>query len=256
MRPALLRVSNWSVTMRAIFIILSMLLVVGCSIEPQRKVISVESVKLNEKFYSDFRQDIQNGNKSEFYLSSYGGVPSVAISVGEYIEQHSIQLHIIGECLSACAEIILPYANGMIKMRGEPLIGFHWGPFMNKALLEKYGYSQDRKNCRWENVKQLETVYNKSSLNPSFWIETFDRLVLIDFKEIEKNGACPWHSKSFENHMWLPNSNQLKHLWGVEYDGLVCADNVEGCKNKIDRRWIKGTRIVIGDEIYVSQGST
>ena len=141
-------------------------------------------------------------------------------------------------------------------MKERPLIGFHWGPFMNKALLEKYAVFETRKLCRWKNVSTLLPIYDRSKLHSGFWKETFDRLVLEDYKvdNNKRRSSCPWHKKKFKNHMWLPTSKQMQELLGLEYRGQVCADDFEKCKKKIDARWIKGTRIVVGDKVYISQG--
>lgn len=198
---------------------------------------------------------IQKSEISEFQvikLNSNGGKPSISLMIAEILEEKKVSLVIDSECSSACSEIILASGNNIV-FHNSPIVGFHWGPQMNKHLLERSA-GHDLEQCSWENVVAIEKLYARKGLNANFWRETLTKLKLTNYAVDYKEAECPWHSKTFENHIWLPSSEQLRNNLKLSFLGSVCADNYDQCTRRADKRWKKGTRIVIGDEVYVSKG--
>ena len=119
-----------------------------------------------------------------------------------------------------------------------------------EQISERFKY--DVSNC-FSSLKQQTDTLSKKKLNYKFWRDVEKRLKLIKF-QITDSSRCPGKIREFQNHMWLPTSTQLRELWGLQFDGSVCSDDYNRCTKRVDRRWRNGTRIVIGDEVYVSKG--
>lgn len=184
-------------------------------------------------------------------FNSGGGKTSIALRYADIIKSKKVNLLITKECLSNCAELILPAANA-IFFKEFPLIGFHGNDISYRYYVSNYAI-KDKENCNWIYAREQEELLKLKSLKIDFWKLQMDKLKpKIDF--LYSAEECPWRVYNFTNHIWLPDSEQLKNLWGLQFEGQVCSDNIEKCKKRIDRRWKKNTRIVLGDKIYVSKG--
>jgi len=184
-------------------------------------------------------------------FNSSGGETSAALKISDFIQENDFTIQIDLECLSGCAEVILPSAS-KLEFFDEPFIGFHQSILSYKNNIETLA-KQDTQFCRWGYANKSLELLNKKNLNIDFWQETMKRLK----PEVEftyEYRTCPMDIYNFENDWWFPTSKQLKNLWGLEFRGSVCADNYKACAFKIDQRWKKGTRIVIGDKVYTSKG--
>lgn len=219
----------------------------GCSNSNQLQL----SGRIDEEMFNKFEKLNKPGK--QIVLSSGGGETILSYKIARNIELNENIVVIKGECLSACAEDILAAAKGVI-FKSEPLIGFHWNSYMNRAQMIRYG--GDVSLCTSKGIDNQKYLYDLKKLNLDFWKEIERRLVLERFQVVPKTNACPWKHREFKNRMWLPTSDQLKNLWGLQFDGSVCADNIEYCQKKIDGRWKAGSRIVVGDEVYVSKGQS
>ncbi len=193
----------------------------------------------------------KNAPGKRIIISSGGGSTKVAFEAARNIIRNENTVIVQGVCLSACAEDILPSAK-TIKFLDNPMIGFHWNSFMNRSQFIRYG--GDVTYCSSVSIDNQKYLYGLAQLNQDFWKETEKRLVLEHYEIFPVTGACPLKIRRFKNYMWLPTSKQLKKLWGLEFSGRVCSDNIRACVRKVDRRWEKGTRIVIGDKVYISKG--
>lgn len=186
-------------------------------------------------------------------LNSGGGLPQDALKISDIMLRNKTGVIINRACLSACAETILPSAT-IVEFQNTPIIGFHWNSTMNFDMLRRYG--GDLRLCDLTTVERQKSLLSTKGMNVDFWKETEKRLVLEHYEIVPRGYACPWKRREFKNHMWLPTSEQLRNLWGLEFKGSVCADDFQRCTWKIDRRWKKGTRIVVGDEVYISRGQS
>ncbi len=189
--------------------------------------------------------------KTPLKLSSRGGYTSSSLKVAMKIKANAIHMIVDNECTSNCAEILLPFAD-KITFEKQPIIGLHGNDFSYRHYVSELA-SKNRNFCNWSYSYQIENQLISKSMRTDFWKEQMKRLKpSVEFKY--DNQSCPWRLYNFENHMWLPTSQQLRKLWGLKFSGSVCADDFEKCTSRINQRWRKGTRIVIGDEVYVSKG--
>ena len=111
----------------------------------------------------------------------------------------------------------------------------------------------DMSHCHFDLTTQKKLI-EKRKLNAGFWKEIEIRLKLTKFQLVDKTGeSCPWKVREFDNQMWFPTSQQLRKLWGLRFNGAVCADDFEECTKKIDKYWAKGDRVIVGDDVYVAR---
>jgi len=184
-------------------------------------------------------------------IRSSGGDTDEASNLGIFLTKKNLSVEVHDFCHSACAEFILPAANKVVFL-DNPLVGFHWNPMMD--YYQYLNSETDISSCTFNSLENQKALLINRNLNLQFWRETEKRLKLTQFKLIDVGEDCPWKIRKFKNQFWLPTSEQLKSLWGLKFDGALCADDFERCKTKVDDHWSKGKRIVIGDEVYVSKG--
>lgn len=210
-------------------------------------------IKLSGRIDSQMYQklDPEKSANKDIIISSGGGETDYAFKIAQRIIENQNGIVVKDYCISACAEDILPAAKS-ISFRKRPIIGFHRNSFMNRAQMIRYG--GDVSNCSNKGIKNQQYLHELRGLNTEFWKETEKRLSLVSYQVVPKGKSCPWKRRKFRNYMWLPTSKQLRELWGLKFQGEVCADEIAFCRRRIDARWKKGTRIVLGDEIYISKG--
>ena len=204
---------------------------------------------INDDFIS-FLNELDRG-EDRIFVTSSGGKANAAYLSAKIIYNRKIKITVQIECFSACAEDIIT-ATQELTLYNSPMIGFHWNSFMNFDQLERFGGNVQL--CDTSSRDRQFEIYAMNSLNTEFWKETEERLVLKDYKLIKFTTRCAKKNREFENRMWLPNSAQLKNLLGLEFTGNVCSDSFEYCSKKVDKRWAKGERIIIGDRVHVSKG--
>lgn len=192
-----------------------------------------------------------NASNKTLIIDSFGGNVSFANKIALNIHKNQNNIIVKSRCYSACAEDLLPAAK-TINFQNSPLIGFHWNSFMNRSQMLRYG--GDVSLCSNDSIEKQRYIYNLRGLNEDFWRETEKRLVLVSYEVVDKPNACPWKKRKFENIMWFPTSNQLRSLWGLEFTGSVCADDLKKCKIKVDRLMRKDMNVVIGDVTYSVKG--
>lgn len=216
---------------------------IGCS----------KSVNINGRIDKTLHASLMKKDLRGFTLkvNSHGGEVKYAALIAKKLSKENVSVSINKQCISACVEFFLPAAS-TIDFKGEPLIGIHWGSVLNFRQMERYGGQINK--CDLTNLRIQEGLFRGKGLNLDFWLETEKRLIVSRYEIIKKGTECPWKVREFENYMWLPNSQQLKTLWGLKFNGKVCSDNPSRCKKRIDRWWKKGTKLVIGDDVYISRG--
>jgi len=183
-------------------------------------------------------------------IQSSGGDTRDAARLGAYLLTKNLSIDVHDYCHSACAEFILPAAD-TITFTNKPLVGFHWSPIMDYHQYVRAG--ADMSICHFDSLADQRKLIKTRKLNAEFWKQTETHLNLTKYKLVGKGEACPWKIREFKNKMWLPTSQQLRELWDLKFEGAVCADNFEECKTKIDGNWTKGSRIVVGDVVYISK---
>jgi|GEM_PF-3492454 len=186
----------------------------------------------------------------ELRLASGGGDPDFGEEAAKVIRQKKISLHITGICLSSCAEYLIPAAE---SLRFEnALIGFHQNPIiideLNKMHSEVY-----KPVCDYgDNLEYISRVYNSYPRN-NIPTSTLERLG-ISGVEIEVKSNCNQIGFRFVHQFWFPTSEQLRDVFGFEFAGDVCADNIKCYTKVIDSLFPEKASVLVGDDIYFSNG--
>lgn len=209
-------------------------------------------VIINRANLSNLFESIQTANdlRQPLVFNSYGGMTSIALVLAWEING-KVDIIINDECISNCAELILPAAQ-KLYFHENPIIGFHGNISSYRSFVESR-FKGNTSFCNWNYEERFQELLQTNKVNLHFWGEQMKRLNPKVTFEV-RQGDCPKIQYNFENHMWLPTSEQLMKLFNLEFKGVVCADNPRKCKKRIDDRWAQGTRIVIGDIVYVSRG--
>lgn len=190
-------------------------------------------------------------------INSVGGDSIVALDIAEIVRER--QFHVIidgkwGICASGCAEYILAAASSL-KFRNEPLIGFHQNPQIIYHLLEN-SLPDESIHCDSlkSQISETKVLYSSKNLNSDFWKQTLKKIDLEFFNPTKIGTMCPAANWKFRNELWFPTSVQLKEILGLQFEGEVCADNLETCVPKIDKTWPAGVAFAVGDRTYISKG--
>lgn len=190
-------------------------------------------------------------SKSEKYgrltIGSPGGETRAALQISNIIEERHLSVTVVELCLSACAEYILPAARE-ITLENNPLIGFHWNPIMLEELLHQNA-NKDLEYCTRIGADDLRKLLNRRQKPSDAWRETLQRIKLREYKVDYKDGECPWSYRDFENKFWFPKSSQLNDIFGLEFNGSLCADDPSCYLEKLSYMYrLKGGRFVVGEE--------
>lgn len=241
------------------FLLVSLIACYGCTAESekvQNKPNFYYSGLIDDRFIRDL-QTLPNEPIS-LYIASNGGKSSKGLEASKIILQKNINLVIDGDfgiCASGCAEFILPSVSS-IEFKNQPLVGYHNNPQIVSYILNESA-ADTAKHCNviQSHVKSMEDLLKTSELNASFWQETYKRLELKSKKITQVNNQCPILDSKFKNELWFPTSRQLKKVLGLKFKGTLCSDNEKCYKMKIDKYWPAGTRMAIGNDTYISQGT-
>ena len=69
-------------------------------------------------------------------FGSFGGENKIGLKVAHELEENRLNVKIVGACLSACAEYLLPSA-AELHFIDKPLVGYHHSPLILEHLLKK-----------------------------------------------------------------------------------------------------------------------
>lgn len=166
--------------------------------------------------------------KPEVSISSRGGDAGKAFKLVDILRQKHASVTIGGECMSSCAEIILPLVQ---KVRVEPgtLIVVHGNPIMKKFAAQYYKVPTAR-NCQFENANRLTYEYKKLGLNDRFWTWQLRHLPMKEFR-VQSDaapGTCPSFGMTFVADGIAVTKGQLETELGVRIAVQTCAD-IDGC---------------------------
>lgn len=192
----------------------------------------------------EFADSVEAGLRlrSAITISSGGGNASSGWRAGKAIFQRNADLILDGDCLSACAEFLLPSARS-IKTNSPILIGFHGNDFIfdkiNSDLFPGQNFV-NRQRLNW-----IREVYRSRVLNEDFYKETMSRL---DIKYVGIGNQEPRQLEIYSaNSMWFPTSRQLHDLLGLEIEGPLCADDRSCWEPKILEIADGQEKFVVGD---------
>lgn len=180
-------------------------------------------------------------------IDSGGGYAIDAAQSAEIIISKDIEVLVRGRCLSACSEFILPAAQ-TITFETNPIIGFHWSPIMDRMQFNRYATPNQK--CEFLAAEAQDNILRATNLNENFWKEVESKLILNHYSLHDNGSQCPDKLRTFVNRTWLPTSKQLKSVWGLDFSGSVCADDLNKCILVVNDIWEPGDRIVIGDVVH------
>lgn len=237
------------------FVVIFFLFLCSCEIQSEqvKKATRVEG-PIDERLEHEFLEAIENSDV--IILNSLGGFPSSSFKIADVIIERNINIIVDDICASACAEHILPASQRFktqgLRFENEPIIGFHWNAAMLEALMKEQ-YSSEFKHCSFSDTYVSLDLQEGSGVNSQFWKAVKEKLGANGSEYKLDPKGCPLIKVKFENAFWLPDSNSLRNQYGLDFTGKVCADEPKKCMERIDRDWREGTRIVIGNEIYISK---
>lgn len=189
-----------------------------------------------------------NPKLSSLEINSGGGSVQDSSVAAELLMKKDVKVIVRGRCLSSCSEFILPAAT-KVSFLDRPVIGFHWSPWMDFNQYERHKNSYH--NCPFDAAKIQRDINVHRELNLDFWKQIESRLELVIYRLHENGSTCPDKERGFLNRTWLPTSQQMRDLWGLEFKGQVCADHPTSCIEKVDAIWDSNTKIVIGDQLHI-----
>lgn len=178
-------------------------------------------------------------------MTSRGGDAGYALDAAEIVERKGLTLRITSLCMSACAESLLPAAKKLI-LDQEAIIGFHGNSMVYRELS---GF--DPGPCNAEVSRRHEALLKRKGMNVEFWKEQHKRLSFGKFQYLGDTGGvrpeCPSVRMSMRARMWLPTSQQLRELYGLKFDGAICADSPECLQRRLGQVFRKGDVLIVGD---------
>lgn len=115
-------------------------LILGIAIGNATCTQQERSTRLIEKNIADISSRIHlasNQTDKMLILNSSGGRTSVSLLLSDLIISNNISITVTKECLSNCAEILLPSAKE-IRFKNSPIIGFHGNMQSYKDFVQRY----------------------------------------------------------------------------------------------------------------------
>ncbi len=187
---------------------------------------------------------------SSILLASPGGRTDIAIAIGKIVLQNSLSLEVGGVCLSSCADYILPAAKA-VKLQSGSVIGFHHNDLLFEYLLRRQQEPADR--CLMADVRWLDYLYKVKRLKSEF--ATLERARRLDVSRVISipGPNCAFMYTLIKRTLWLPTSDQLRQLWGLSFNGSVCADHPACRRSLLPQVFKPGTRLMVGDDDIVVQ---
>lgn len=185
-------------------------------------------------------------------IESRGGHSNDFIERAWILEETHPTVIVKNVCISACAEYILPVASKII-LEDSPIVAMHGSPIILQMVRDK-AFNNEPSGCLETSSQMLKMVQDNNSVHPDY---NQDQINYLSVKSVERGDViqgCQLANVMFENDYWLPTSAQLDKYFAADIEGKTCADELESCKETLDRRWRKGGRYIIGETLYISNG--
>lgn len=193
-----------------------------------------------------------DADQNTYYVRSPGGHSTLFLERATEIEKRRADIVVEDTCISACAEYYLPAAQN-IHFVNAPIIGMHGNPHILR-LIKKDFHPRKNGNCLTTSSDNIQKLQERNGVPNSFNLHQISVLEVTNVKLDTVIRGCQTKKVEFKNHMWVPNSDQLRSVMNIDFTGQVCADDIEECQKRIDLRWEVGTRIVLVDNVYISKG--
>ena len=177
-------------------------------------------------------------------VNSKGGPVGVAAKIARLIMENELNLVVEGYCSSACAEYLMTAAKSVYAVNA-PVIGVHGNPIIDEMV---YRSQSDRPitHCEWPARSTLSYIYAQNGLSDRFHEEQISRLRISKlFFDRTPDGCIYKLDLRMGIRQWLPTSEQLSDLLGVDIIGEVCADKAACISREFKK---KGRLCIWGNE--------
>lgn len=209
--------SQLQIKVKPLFVaLLCIFLITGCS-------------KSDAKFYSgevnasflDFLDTLDNN--TSFTLASYGGNEKYALEAAEIIEQKGLSIGVVGICISACFDFLMPAAK-KIEFIDKPIVGSHGNTVLAYRLTVANGllkYTPDLGKTCIRRAKWLLDIWKRNGVDSELLLEKITSLK--PYQVVVDNSYCAMFELKVD--YWLPSSAEMKRLFGERVKGELCADD-------------------------------
>jgi hypothetical protein len=202
------------------------LLVTGCS-------------KSNVKFYSgevnasflDFLDTLDDG--SSFSLASYGGDELYALEAAEVIEQKGLSIEVVGICISACFDFLMPAAK-QIEFINKPIVGSHGNTVLAYRLTVANGLLSSTPDLGKTCIRRanwLLDIWKRNGVDSEVLLGKI--MSLRPYQVVVENSYCARFKLAVD--YWLPSSAEMKALFGERVKGKLCSDDPRCLESKFSR---------------------
>ncbi|MEP4053082.1 MAG: hypothetical protein ABJN22_12640 [Litorimonas sp.] len=214
------------------------------------------SVRLRGAITPEFNAKLQMIDEKEVVkLSSTGGDPDFAEIAANIIQNKKLSLVVEGLCLSSCVEYLLPAADSL-QLSKHSVLGVHQNPMMINEFKNSNASYKDEALCYFEdNLDNYARLQASKGIGFQLDIavaETISKLELEALRLIEKEG-CIEVGFRFKNQFWLPDSTQLRTVFGLNFTGEVCADSFAHCSRILDKIFPPDFQIIIANSEYITK---
>lgn len=192
-----------------------------------------------------------DGQKALF-ISSRGGYVRDAIAIAERLSAENWSIHILGDCSSACADILLLGASEVSAVPGS-FIGFH-GDSLMKNYLYRSASKDVESDCFLAYQNREDDLINSAGVNRGFWREQITRLRPYNvYLRTNGDDDCDILFYDLEVDFWYPNSEQMSRLYGLDIRGELASDNIDVYRGDIERFNTYNDVIMVGDLIFKNE---
>jgi hypothetical protein len=213
--------------------------------EPQMHSSQFPSLAWNGEIGNSFLEFLESATeKTNIMITSPGGEATSATLAALVVHEKRLHLTVVGSCMSACADYLLPAAAG-ITLERLPAIGFHGNPAVAMNVLSKLGrpsYLTDRqyKGCSFL-ASEVGKVWERGKVQQ---ISTLMKMEILVPSELRPPvGYCP--QVVFQKKWYLPKSEKLSQILGKEVVGKTCSDDTRCLAQFLDRRGLTITDVIV-----------
>lgn len=181
-------------------------------------------------------------------IDSPGGVATVGAALGLFVLDYDLSIIIDGMCASACAEYVLTAAKD-VQVSSGSLILFHDSAEMIQAALRRRG-RKDFSICSFKPLDVQRRIFKERNLRLEFYRDVEMRIGELEIEtSVNENGCLILRGKKNELDFWIPNSSQIESLLGVQIDGILCADDVDVCRQRLIQLGRQKRCVLVDEEV-------
>lgn len=179
-------------------------------------------------------------------IDSGGGKGGAIIALANKLIASDSTLLLPKRCFSGCAEILLP-APIPKSVGPETLFALHFNSQIMDHLEAEY-FPDHPIRCNEHEAKALEDFRRDLGLDIEFWRK---QLAQLNFHSISRlpDEDCAF-ALEIANAWWVPDAEEIRHGFGVEFDQLICNDSFECIERSAVLLLKPGQRLVWRGSVY------